>query len=55
LADDGEQRTDAQFPVVGNRDGNRAVPGSLLHYDMAAAPSRLDETMGREYPADFTA
>lgn len=48
LANDGLQRADANFRMTGDRNGHGCRGQLLLHYDVTAASSDLDEAMTRQ-------
>ena len=52
LADDGTQSADAEFPVIGDWDGDCASDIGSLHDDVAATPTDFDESLGRQDTAD---
>ena len=54
LADDGQQRSGTQFPMIRHWNCHRALGADSLHRDVTAASSDFDETMDGENPTDFS-
>ena len=55
LAHDQQQRVNAQFSMIRNRNGRRTVFPDLLHPYVTTASPPHDETVGREDSANLTA
>ena len=55
LTDDREQGPDGDLRVIGDRHGDRGLPGPKLHDHVAAALAYLCEPVLLENPADLAA